>query len=52
MKKVSAYKRKVNLAISVSNKVKIAFLQRCKSLDLDKNVVAEELFRDFVNKTK
>ena len=50
MKKVSEFDRKVVMNLSVAQKIKTAFEQYCEKLDLNKNLVAEELFSDFINK--
>ena len=46
--KVNPLDRKESLTLSVDAGVKIAFLQKCKELDVDKNIIAESLIKDFI----
>lgn len=41
--------KKVATTFSIKKKVKVAFDLKCEKLVLDKNLIAEELLKNFIN---
>lgn len=49
-KKINPLYRKVPLRLSITNQVAYQFEKTCEKFGIDKNDVAESLFRDFLGK--